>query len=182
MDLKNKYIKEIIPNLKNILSKKNIYSLPKITKVIVHIGLKEALENPKVIDLVRVDLETITGQKPTVTKAKKSIATFKVRQGDKIGLKVTLRGIRAYHFLEKLINIVLPRVRDFRGVKLTGFDSRGNYTLGIVEYTVFPEVDAGKIDKIRGLEITINTTAKNKKEAQLLLSQMGMPFEKSGNQ
>lgn len=179
MNLKEKYQKEIVPKMLAQWKKTNSLAVPRLIKIIINIGLKEALENPKALEIVSNDLAIISGQKPLVTKAKSSIATFKVRTGDKIGLKVTLRGNRMYQFLEKLIDIVLPRVRDFHGVKLTGFDQKGNYTLGISEYTVFPEIDSGKLDKIRGLEVTINTTARNKEEATSLLKELGMPFEKN---
>lgn len=178
MNLLEKYQKEVVPKLKEELKRENVFSLPRVVKITINIGLKEALENQKAIEIVSSDLMHITGQKPAVTLAKKAIATYKLRAGDKIGLKVTLRGKRMYDFLEKLIAIVLPRVRDFRGVKDQGFDKKGNYTLGIPEYTVFPEIDAGKIDKIRGLEISIVTKSRNEKEGKLLLSFLGIPFTK----
>lgn len=179
MNLREKYQKEIIPKMMKNLQRKNLHALPRLTKIVINCGLKEALENQKALAIVSNDLASITGQKSTVTTAKVSIATFKLRAGDKIGLKVTLRGKRMYDFLEKLIAIVLPRVRDFHGIKNSSFDKKGNYTLGISDYTVFPEIDAGKIDKIRGLEITLNTTAKNQNEAQLLLKELGFPFSKN---
>ena len=150
--------------------------VPKIEKVIINVGVGEAIQNPKAMDGAVNDLMTISGQKPIITKAKKSIAGFKLREGMPIGCKVTLRGDRMYDFLNRLINIVLPRVRDFRGVSPQAFDGRGNYSLGIKEQTIFPEIQYDKIDKIRGLEVVIVTTAKTDEEARELLKSMGMPF------
>lgn len=178
MNLEERYKKEIIPKMLTELKRKSLLSVPKLEKIVVNIGLKEALENSKAVEIVAKDLAVITGQKPIITKAKKAIAAFKLREGDKIGMKVTLRKKRMYDFLEKLIAIVLPRVRDFRGVSKDSFDKDGNYTLGLGEYLVFPEVDTGKIDKIRGLEITLVIKAKAKEEAKRLLELMGMPFKK----
>lgn len=178
MSFSDTYQKEIIPKICRELNIKNILAAPKINKIVVSVGMKEVLDNPKAMDTVVSDLMTITGQKPSVTRAKKAIAAFKLRQGDKIGLKVTLRGRKMYDFLEKLITIVLPRVRDFRGVSLNSFDDNGNYNLGISEYIVFPEIDSGKVDRLRGLEITIVTTAGAKDKAKALLTHFGMPFEK----
>lgn len=176
--LQETYQKQIIPKLKEELKKDNALAVPRLLKIVVNVGMKEALENPKSLEVVTADLASITGQKPVITKAKKAIATYKLRAGDKIGLKVTLRGVKMYDFLEKLIAIVFPRVRDFRGLSLSAFDEKGNYSLGIAEYVVFPEIDSGKIDKIRGLEVTICTSAKNKEEAKILLTHLGLPFEK----
>lgn len=178
MSFQETYQKQIIPKLKEELKKDNALAVPRLLKIVVNVGMKEALENPKSLEVVTNDLSSITGQKPVVTKAKKAIATYKLRAGDKIGLKVTLRGTKMYDFLEKLIAIVFPRVRDFRGLSLSSFDEKGNYSLGIAEYVVFPEIDSGKIDKIRGLEVTICTSAKNKAEAKALLTHLGLPFEK----
>jgi large subunit ribosomal protein L5 len=155
---------------------KNVMQVPKLDKVIINIGVGEAIQNPKALDAAINDLTIVSGQKPIVTKAKKSIAGFKLREGMPIGCKVTLRGERMYQFLDKLINIVLPRVRDFRGVSPQAFDGRGNYSLGIKEQTIFPEIEYDKIDKIRGMEVIIVTTAKSDEEARELLKSMGMPF------
>lgn len=154
----------------------NAMELPQVKKVVVNIGLGEALSNAKALDAAVKDLTTITGQKPLVRKAKKSIATFKLREGNAIGVKVTLRGERMYWFLDRLMNTALPRVRDFRGVPRDAFDGRGNYTLGLREQLIFPEIDYDAIDKLRGMEITIVTSAKNDEEARRLLQLMGMPF------
>lgn len=151
---------------------------PKLSKVVINTGVKEALTDKKVLESMSSQLAQITGQKPIITHARRAIATFKLRKGDPIGLKVTLRGKRMDDFLTKLISIVLPRVRDFKGVSPAGFDGRGNYTLGIKELLVFPEVDFAKIEKVRGLEITMVTTAKNDKEGKKLLEELGMPFKK----
>lgn len=156
----------------------NPMSVPKLSKIIVNVGVKDALSDKKSIEKVAGIIGQITGQKPKVTVAKKSIATFKLREGDKIGLVVTLRGKRMHNFFKKLVSIVLPRIRDFRGVKSTSFDGKGNYTLGFTEYTVFPEIDPGKVEKVQGLEISIVTTAKDNKEGLALLRIMGMPFQK----
>lgn len=178
MSLQENFQKQIIPKLKEDLKKENSLAVPKLIKIVVNVGLKEALENPKSLETVNADLMSITGQKSVITKAKKAIAAYKLRAGDKIGLKVTLRSKKMYDFLEKLISIVFPRVRDFRGLSLSSFDEKGNYSLGIAEYIVFPEIDSGKIDKIRGMEVTICTSAKNKAEAKALLTHLGLPFEK----
>lgn len=174
--LQEKYVNEIMPKLKEQFGYKNVMQIPKIEKIIVNIGVGEAVQNAKAIDGAVSDLTLITGQKPIITKAKKSIAGFKLREGVAIGCKVTLRGERMYDFLDKLINIVLPRVRDFRGVSPQAFDGRGNYALGIKEQTIFPEIEFDKIDKIRGLEVVVVTTAKTDEEARALLKDMGMPF------
>ncbi len=156
----------------------NPMEVPRITKVVVNIGVGEALENAKALDAAVADLTLITGQKPVIQKARKSIANFKLREGRAIGVKVTLRGERMWSFLDRLMNIALPRVRDFRGVSANSFDGRGNYTLGLREQLVFPEIEYDKIDKLRGLEVSIVTTARNDDEARMLLQMLGMPFRK----
>ncbi|HIE12481.1 MAG TPA: 50S ribosomal protein L5, partial [Desulfotomaculum sp.] len=155
----------------------NVMQVPKLEKVTVNVGLGEAVQNPKAVDAAVEDLKVITGQKPVVTRAKKSIAAFKLRAGMQIGAKVTLRGERMYDFVDKVVNAVLPRVRDFRGVSPKSFDGRGNYTLGIKEQIIFPEIDYDKVDKVRGMNITIVTTAKTDEEARELLRLLGMPFK-----
>jgi len=170
------YKQEITPKLIDKFQYKNVMQVPKVEKLIINIGVGEAIQNPKALDAAVSDLTIIAGQKPIITKAKKSIAGFKLREGMPIGCKVTLRGERMYLFLDKLINIVLPRVRDFRGVSPQAFDGRGNYSLGIKEQTIFPEIEYDKIDKIRGMEVVIVTTAKTDEEARELLKSMGMPF------
>lgn len=179
MNLLEQYQKQIAAELQKELKIKNPMQIPKLTKTVLNVSLGEALLDHKVIDKVIDQLAVITGQKPQVTRAKTSISTFKLRAGDKIGVKVTLRGKRMYDFFEKLVKIVLPRVRDFRGVPRKGFDNQGNYTLGIKEQIVFPEIDYAKIDKIRGLQITFVTTASTPETAQLLLTKLGIPFEKT---
>jgi len=176
--LKERYQKEISPALMKTLGLTNIMQIPRITKVVVNIGLGEAMDNPKALDAAVIDLTTITGQKPVVTKARKSIANFKLREGRAIGTAVTLRGDRMWSFLDRLMNIVLPRVRDFRGVSPNSFDGRGNYTLGLREQIIFPEIEYDKVDKVRGLEITIVTTATTDEQATALLALLGMPFRK----
>ena len=157
---------------------KNIMQVPKIEKVVINMGIGEAKENVKILDAAASDLQTITGQKPVITKAKKSIANFKIREGMPIGCKVTLRGDRMYEFVDRLINLALPRVRDFRGVNPNAFDGRGNYALGIKEQLIFPEIEYDKIDKIRGMDIIFVTTARTDEEARELLAQFNMPFAK----
>lgn len=178
--LKERYQKEVAPALIKVLDLNNVMQVPRITKVVVNIGLGEALDNAKALDAAVGDLTQITGQKPVVTKARKSIANFKLREGRAIGAKVTLRGERMWSFLDRLMNIALPRVRDFRGISADAFDGRGNYTLGLREQLVFPEIDYEKIDKLRGLEITIVTTARTDDHGRQLLRMLGMPFEKEG--
>lgn len=178
-EFKAKYQNEIKKTLQKELSITSIMAIPKLKKVVVNIGLGEALENKKVLETAGKQLSIICGQKPLVTLAKKDISTFKVRKGDPIGMKVTLRGEKMYAFFEKLVKIVLPRIRDFRGVSNTGFDKRGNYTLGLREQIVFSEIEYGQIDKVRGLEITFVTTGKNEKETKKLLELFGVPFSKS---
>lgn len=174
--LKDKYNKEVVPALKERFNYSNVMQVPKITKVVVNIGVGEAVEDPKALDAAVRDLEMITGQKAIITKAKKSIAAFKIREDMNIGCKVTLHGDRMYEFLDRLINVALPRIRDFRGVSSKSFDGRGNYSLGLREQLIFPEIDYDKIDKVRGLEVAIVTTAETDEEAFELLKQMGVPF------
>ena len=174
--LKDFYSQEVAPAMMKKFGYKNVMEIPKVEKVVVNMGVSEAVGNPKVLDAAVADLTQISGQKPIVTKAKKSISAFKVREGMSIGTKVTLRGERMYHFMDKLLNVALPRVRDFRGISPKAFDGRGNYTLGVKEQSIFPEMEYDKIDKIRGMDITIVTTAKTDEEARELLKLMGMPF------
>ncbi len=176
--LQEKYRKEVVPALMKHFGYKNIMQVSRLEKVVLNIGLGEALQNAKALKAAEGDLAAISGQHPVTTRAKKSIAAFRLRSGMPIGLKVTLRGERMYHFLDKLINSVLPRVREFQGVSPNSFDTRGNYTLGLKEQTFFPEVDYDKIDKVRGLEISIATTAKTDDEGRHLLELLGMPFTK----
>ena len=176
--LKERYLKEITPGLMEKFNYSSVMQVPKVEKVVINMGVGEAVGNPKVLDSAVEDLQQISGQKPVVTRAKKSIAGFKIRQGMPIGVKVTLRGERMYHFLDKLFNIALPRVRDFRGVSPKAFDGRGNYTLGLKEQLIFPEINYDKIDKVRGMDVVIVTTAKTDEEARELLEQLGMPFAK----
>ncbi|WP_091571485.1 50S ribosomal protein L5 [Melghirimyces thermohalophilus] len=176
--LKEQYQEEISPALMKKFDYQSTMQVPKVEKVIINMGIGEAVQNPKVLDSAIEDLTVITGQKPVVTRAKKSIAGFKLREGMPIGAKVTLRGQRMYDFLDKLINVALPRVRDFRGVSPKAFDGRGNYTLGLKEQLVFPEIEYDKVDKVRGMDIVIVTTADTDEEARELLTQMGMPFRK----
>ena len=178
--LKERYQKEVVPALMKSLKMSNVMQVPRIEKVVVNIGLGEALDNAKALDAAVGDMNLITGQKPVVTKARKSIANFKLREGRAIGAKVTLRGERMWSFLDRLMNIALPRVRDFRGVSPDSFDGRGNYTLGFREQLVFPEIEYDKIDKLRGLEVTIVTTATNDDHGKQLLRMLGMPFKKEG--
>jgi large subunit ribosomal protein L5 len=178
--MKERYQQEIVPALKKSLGVDNMMQVPRISKVVVNIGAGEALDNAKILDAAVSDMTLITGQKPVITKARKSIANFKLREGRQIGVKVTLRGDRMWAFLDRLVNIALPRVRDFRGVSPNAFDGRGNYTLGLREQLVFPEIEYDKIDKLRGLEISIVTTARNDEEGRALLTLLGMPFKKEG--
>ena len=176
--LKVKYTEEIAPALFKQFGYKSTMQVPKIDKIIVNVGCGEARENPKVLDAVARDLGAITGQKAVITKAKKSIANFKLREGMPVGCKVTLRGDKMWEFLDRLFNVALPRVRDFRGINPNAFDGRGNYALGIKEQLIFPEIEYDKIDKIRGMDIVICTTAKTDEEAKALLTAVGAPFEK----
>lgn len=174
--LKDKYRNEIAPAIAKEFDIKNVMAIPKIEKVVINMGLGEGISNSKILDVAAEELRTITGQKPVVTKAKKSIAAFKLRQGMNIGAMVTLRGDRMYEFLDRLISVALPRVRDFRGISGKAFDGRGNYTLGIREQLIFPEIDFNKVDKTRGMNISIVTTAKTDDQARSLLKALGMPF------
>lgn len=174
--MQERYNKEIAPALLKSFGFKNVMQVPRLEKIVVNIGLGEALDNPKALEAAVADLTTITGQKPVQTKARKSIANFKLREGRLIGTKVTLRGPRMWAFFDRLVNIALPRVRDFRGISPNAFDGRGNYTLGLKDQLVFPEIEYDKIDKLRGMEVTIVTSARNDEEARALLRQLGMPF------
>lgn len=174
--MQERYNKEVAPALLKSFGFKNVMQVPRLEKIVVNIGLGEALDNPKALEAAVTDLTSITGQKPVQTKARKSIANFKLREGRLIGTKVTLRGPRMWAFFDRLVNIALPRVRDFRGISPNSFDGRGNYTLGLKDQLVFPEIEYDKIDKLRGMEITIVTTAQNDEEARALLRQLGMPF------
>jgi large subunit ribosomal protein L5 len=176
--MKVRYQEEIVPALMKTLNMDNVMEIPRITKVVVNIGLGEAMDNPKALEAAVGDMILITGQKPVVTKARKSISNFKLREGRAIGAKVTLRGDKMWSFLDRLMNIVLPRVRDFRGVSDEAFDGHGNYTLGLREQLIFPEIEYDKIDKVRGMEITIVTTARTDDQATQLLALLGMPFRK----
>jgi large subunit ribosomal protein L5 len=176
--LKDVYTKEVRKKIADEFGIKNAMAIPKVEKVVLNMGMGDAIQNSKILDAAVDELGQITGQKPVVTKAKKSIASFKLREGMSIGTRVTLRGDKMYEFLDRLINIALPRVRDFRGVPTRSFDGRGNYTLGIRDHLIFPEIDAGKVDKSKGMNITIVTTAKNDEQARFLLRELGMPFGK----
>ena len=172
------YRDSIVPQLTKEFDYGNVMQVPRIDKVVVNIGIGEAKDNDKALDAAVNDVTTITGQKPQLIKAKKSVAAFKLRAGQTVGIKTTLRGRRMWYFLDKLLNVALPRIRDFRGVSPDGFDGRGNYSLGLREQVVFPEVDYDKIDKLRGLEVSIVTTARSDDEARSLLTRLGMPFRK----
>ncbi|HKK01230.1 MAG TPA: 50S ribosomal protein L5 [Desulfuromonadales bacterium] len=176
--LKDTYQAELVPQLVKDLQLKNVMEVPRVEKVVINMGLGEAIQNVKVLDSAAAELSRITGQKAVITKAKKSIASFKLREGMPIGCMVTLRRDRAYEFLDRLINIALPRVRDFKGISPKAFDGRGNYTLGIREQLIFPEIEIDTIDKVKGLNITVVTSAKNDEEGRALLSGLGMPFRK----
>ena len=176
--MQERYNSDVVPALRKAFDLSNIMQVPRITKVVVNIGMGEALDNPKALESAVADLTTVTGQKPVTTKARKSIANFKLREGRLIGTKVTLRGDRMWAFLDRLMSTALPRVRDFRGVSPNAFDGRGNYTLGLRDQLIFPEIEYDKIDKLRGMEVTIVTTAKNDDQARALLQLLGMPFSK----
>ncbi len=176
--LKEKFEKELSPALVSKFNYKSVMQVPKVEKIVINMGVGDAVQNAKVLDNAVEELALITGQKPVVTKAKNSIAGFRLREGMPIGAKVTLRGERMYEFLDKLISVSLPRVRDFRGISKKSFDGRGNYTLGIREQLIFPEIDYDKVSKVRGMDIVIVTTAKTDEEARELLTQLGMPFQK----
>ena len=174
--LRERYREDIVENLQRELGYENVYQVPKLEKIVVNVGLGEAISNGRALEAAVNDLATITGQKPVVTRARKSIATFKLRAGMPIGAMVTLRGERMYEFLDRLVSVALPRIRDFRGVSPNSFDGRGNYTLGLREQLMFPEIDYDQIDRIRGLEVSIVTTAKTDDEGRRLLALLGMPF------
>ncbi|MCK1997723.1 LSU ribosomal protein L5P [Paenisporosarcina quisquiliarum] len=176
--LKEKYLKEVSPALMSKFEYNSVMQVPKVDKIVINMGVGDAVSNTKALDAAVEELQIISGQKPVVTKAKKSIAGFRLREGMPIGAKVTLRGERMYDFLDKLIAISLPRVRDFRGVSKKAFDGRGNYTLGVKEQLIFPEIDYDKVSKVRGMDIVIVTTANSDEEARELLTQFGMPFQK----
>jgi large subunit ribosomal protein L5 len=175
--LRQRYEEEVVPALVKEFDYQNPMEVPRLTKITVNIGLGEALTNSKAVDAAVADMTTITGQKPVITKARRSIAQFKIREGNTIGVKVTLRGQRMWDFLERLTRLALPRIRDFRGVPSRSFDGRGNYSLGLREQLAFPEIDYDKVDRLRGLEMTVVTTAKTDEEGQRLLALLGMPFE-----
>ena len=176
--LEQKYVETVKPSLMKEFNYSSSMEAPKIVKVVINMGVGDAIDNPKSLDEAVAELTQIAGQKPVITKAKKSIANFKLREGMPIGCKVTLRGERMYEFLDKLFNISLPRVRDFHGVSATAFDGRGNYTLGVKEQLIFPEINFDKVNKVRGMDVVIVTTAKTNNEAHALLKEMGMPFTK----
>ncbi len=176
--LKEEYNDKIVGSMMEKFDYKNKLEVPKVEKIVINMGVGEAKDNAKVLENAVRDMEMISGQKPVITKAKKSVAAFKIREGMPIGCKVTLRGEKMYEFLDRLVNIALPRVRDFRGVSATAFDGRGNYALGIKEQLIFPEIEYDKIDKVRGMDIIVVTTAKTDEESRELLGQFGMPFQK----
>ena len=176
--LKDRYKTEMVPALMQEFGYRNVMEVPRLEKIVVNVGLGEALENVKALDAAAKDVSTITGQKPIITRAKKSIATFRLREGNPIGVKVTLRGNRMYDFLDRLCNAALPRQRDFRGVSPDAFDGRGNYTLGLREQLMWPEIDYDSIDKVRGMEVTMVTTAQTDEEGRRLLQLLGMPFKR----
>ncbi|MBU5668893.1 50S ribosomal protein L5 [Peptoniphilus sp. MSJ-1] len=177
--LQEKYKKEVVGHLMERFNYRNVMEVPRLEKITINIGIGEAKDNPKALEAAVNELTTIAGQKALVTHARKSIANFKLREGQSVGVKVTLRGERMYDFLDKLMNVALPRVRDFRGVKPTAFDGRGNYALGLKEQLIFPEIEYDKIDQIRGMDINIVTTANTDEEAKVFLEQMGMPFARA---
>jgi large subunit ribosomal protein L5 len=172
------YREKIVPQMTKEFEYENVMEVPRVMKVVVNVGVGEAKDNDKALDAAVGDVVTITGQKPALLKARKSVAAFKLREGQTVGIKTTLRGRRMWYFLDKLLNVALPRIRDFRGVNPEGFDGRGNYSLGLREQVIFPEIDYDKIDKLRGLEVSIVTTARNDDEARSLLTRLGMPFRK----
>ena len=178
--LKERYQNEVVPALMREFGYTNVMQVPKLEKAVLNIGLGEAITNAKAIDAAVGDLQQITGQKPVVTRAKRSVAAFKLRVGMPIGVKVTLRGDRMYEFLDRLVNVALPRIRDFRGVSPNAFDGRGNFTLGMTEQIAFPEIDYDRVDKVRGLEVAFVTTARNDEEGRRLLALLGMPFRAPG--
>ena len=177
--LKETYRQEVVPALMKEFGYRNVMEVPRLQKVVVNIGMGEALQNPKALDSAASDIAAITGQKPVITRAKRSIANFKVRQGNPIGLSVTVRGDRMWELVDRMVNAALPRIRDFHGVSNKGFDGRGNYSLGIREQLIFPEIEYDKIDRIRGLQLTLVTTARNDEEGKRLLQLLGMPFSRN---
>lgn len=177
MNLKERYNKEVVPALKEKFEYKSVMQVPKLEKIVINMGVSDVKDNSKALENAMRDLEIITGQKPIITKAKKSIAAFKVREGMNLGCKVTLRADKMYDFATKLFNVALPRVRDFKGVNPSSFDGRGNYSMGIKEQLIFPEIEYDKIDKVRGMDVIFVTTAKTNEEARALLEMLGMPFE-----
>lgn len=176
--LKEKYTNDVIPSLVEKFNYENVMEVPKLEKIVINMGMGVAKDNPKALETAVEELKTITGQNPVTTKAKKSVSNFKIREGMPVGAKVTLRGTRMYDFLDKLMNVALPRVRDFRGISKTSFDGRGNYALGIKEQLIFPEIEYDKVDRINGMDIIIVTTAENDEQAREFLALMGMPFKK----
>jgi large subunit ribosomal protein L5 len=180
--LKERYLNQIVPVMREEFKYSSVMAVPRVEKVVVNIGIGEAIQNPKALEAASKDLAAVTGQQPLVRKAKKSVAAFKLREGMAVGLMVTIRGDRMYEFLDRLLNMALPRVRDFRGLPLHSFDGRGNYTIGLREQLIFPEIDYDKIDKIRGMEVSIVTTARTDEEARRLLEQLGVPFERPARQ
>lgn len=178
MSLRERYLEEMVPALIDEFGYSSAMQVPRLSKIVLNTGLGEALTNAKVLDHASEDLATLTGQRPVITRARKSIATYKLREGNPIGAKVTLRGARMYAFMERLVSVALPRTRDFRGISPDSFDGRGNYTLGIKEQIIFPEINYDKIDKIRGLEVSIVTSAESDEEARRMLTMMGMPFKR----
>ena len=176
--LRERYVNEVAPALMKKFNYKSVMQIPKLDKIVINVGCGEARDNPKVLDAIISDIKQITGQKPVVCKAKKSVANFKLREGMAIGVKVTLRGERMYEFLDRFFNLALPRVRDFRGINPNSFDGRGNYSVGVKEQLIFPEIDYDKIDKVRGMDICMVTTANTDEEARELLALMGAPFSK----
>ncbi|MCE7937215.1 MAG: 50S ribosomal protein L5 [Chloroflexi bacterium CFX6] len=179
MSIRQRYLDEVVPALQKEYGYASIMQVPRISKIVLNIGMGEALQNAKSLDFATSDLASISGQRPVVTRARKSIANFKLREGNPIGAKVTLRGQRMYDFFERLVRVALPRTRDFQGVSANAFDGRGNYTLGIREQLIFPEIDYDKIDRVRGLEVSIVTSARTDEEARRLLALMGMPFKRA---
>jgi large subunit ribosomal protein L5 len=176
--LRERYVNEVAPALMKKFNYKSVMQIPKLDKIVINVGCGEARDNPKVLDAIISDIKQITGQKPVVCKAKKSVANFKLREGMSVGVKVTLRGERMYEFLDRFFNLALPRVRDFRGINPNSFDGRGNYSVGVKEQLIFPEIDYDKIDKVRGMDICMVTTANTDEEARELLALMGAPFAK----
>ena len=177
--LKEKYQADVLPALKAEFGYENVMQVPRLEKIVINIGLGEAIQNPRALEAAQGDLAAITGQRPVITRARRSVSQFKVREGMAIGMMVTLRGKRMYDFLDKLVNVTLPRIRDFQGVPRNSFDGRGNYTLGMKEQIVFPEIEYDKVDKIRGLEVSVITTARTDEEGRKLLQLLGMPFQRA---